>query len=116
MGASETGGTICVWVIDPDLKLIRTESISWDYKDYPYLNQQLRSLGKFRSGSDTMRINDSEAILVDDEGLLHGNLTRWVWVGYPYPLAGIGIILGNRGEHACSTRLTKEFLTRRVLF
>ena len=45
-----------------------------------------------------MRIDDSETLYVDDEGLYAENQRFFTWDGYPKPLAGRGLILGTDEE------------------
>lgn len=101
-------------VIDPDLRTVREERFEWQKGDYDALNSNVYRLGKFDC-FDSLRITPVDRVYVDDDGLFKP-LTRWAWLGYGNPLAGIGVILGEQGEHTCSTTLTVEYVEQRVAF
>ena len=82
-----------------------------DYREiYPLINAHL---------FDVIRINRSNDLYVDDEGLL--TLTEeskfFLIKGYPQPIAGSGLILGHNDEgESISTDLTIEQVITTITF
>ena len=66
---------------------------------------------------DVIRIDDREAIFVDDEGLLKMPRYFFKYEGYGQPLAGRGLVLGNDDEgETIATKLTADAVRARVAF
>ena len=66
---------------------------------------------------DVVRIDDSETLYVDDEGLYVENQRFFTWNGYPNPLAGRGLILGtNEDGESIDTDMEPEDVEKLVTF
>lgn len=66
---------------------------------------------------DCVRIDERNAIFVDDEGLYRDDQRFFQFRGYPQPLAGRGLILGNDREgETVSCTLTLADVKGRVTF
>ena len=64
-----------------------------------------------------VRIDDSETLYVDDEGLYVENQRFFTWNGYPNPLAGRGLILGtNEDGESIDTDMEPEDVEKLVTF
>jgi hypothetical protein len=65
-----------------------------------------------------IRISRTEVIFVDDEGLIVDKPQAFFsFKGYPQPIAGRGLILGEDGEGECAaTKLTLDEVKARVSF
>lgn len=59
--------------------------------------------------------DDTEALFIDDEGLLHEPKPLFKWASYPQPLAGRGLILGENDEGDCvATKMTLDDVKAQV--
>lgn len=75
------------WIDSPN-RLIREVDYDGDFKS---ISRDWLKCDYF----DVVRLEDMDAIYVDDEGLMNGNQHGWFGlVGYPNPLKGYGLVLG----------------------
>lgn len=69
---------------------------------------------------DVVRITRTDAIFVDDVGLLRAEnefMPFFLWDGYPNPLAGNGLILGSdENGNSAEPTVTHEWVRKRVEF
>ena len=67
---------------------------------------------------EIVRINDTEDLYVDEEGLLrHDPIGAFRFKGYDQVLSGHGLVLGNDGEgDSVDTTLTVEYIRDQVRF
>ena len=98
-------------LINPTLRTVQTVELSNDYRDiYKHIEADL---------FDIIRMDRHNDLYIDDEGIITANeQTRFFMIaGYPHPLAGNALILGNTPDgESTSTTLTVEEITNRVCF
>jgi len=89
------------YLIDPETKTITEVTHNGDYKEiYRFIGADC---------FDCVRIDYRNGVFIDDEGLLNGQRYFFKLRGYPQPLAGKGLILGNDEEgETVSSSLTMD--------
>jgi hypothetical protein len=65
-----------------------------------------------------VRLARREVLFVDDEGLLHDKPQAFFsWHGYPHPLAGRGLVIGEEGDgESAPTEFTVQEVRAKVTF
>lgn len=105
-------------VINPANKTVTEAEYHGDFKElYPLLSYADFEVDCF----DIVKIDDSETIFVDDNGLINNNGNRhgffYVKGDYPVMLAGKGVILGTDADgESIATSLTTEQVKQMILF
>ena len=96
-------------LIDPFTETVEVVDYSGDWEDIGGL-LECRYF-------DVVRIDDSETLYVDDEGLYEENQRFFRWDGYHSPLAGRALILGTDEEgESIDTDMETEDVEKLVTF
>ena len=100
-------------LINPEVRTITEVEHNGDYKQiYEYLQ-----CGTFTAVGIEHKDGASNAIFVDDEGLLNDPRFFFLYKGYNQPLANNGLILGSDEEgETVGTTLSLEHVKSRVRF
>lgn len=103
-------------LIDPVAETVTEVDHSGDYKEiYHFLSDEMHGLEV--DTFDAVRINDSDTIFIDDDGLLKDPRYFFKWQGYEQPLAGRGLILASDQEgETIGTELSLDYVKRHVSF
>lgn len=106
-------------LIDTYNREVREADFDGDYRSiYKLLSTPEHEVGTF----EAVGINEHERVFIDEEGLLKADddpeiIKFFVWKGYPQPLAGNGLILGEdeTGE-SVATQLSLDYVREHVSF
>jgi len=97
------------FVIDPTAQTITEAEYHGNYRE-------IYTLGGFDC-FDLVRLDGENGIFVDDEGLFKSDQDFFGIKGYPQPLAGRGVVLGNNMEgETIAPTVTKEWLEQNIVF
>lgn len=96
------------YLIDPfERKVSLVDSPTWDFEA---IRDQIGC-----DYIDAVRIWEGDRIWVDDEGLLNLDLDRFCVTGYPFPIAGKGLVTGVDGAGvATDPIINKEVLEKKI--
>ena len=103
-------------LIDPVTQTVTVVDYSGDYREiYALLSDKDHGLDV--TAFDCVRLNATDAIYIDDNGLLNDPKYFFMWKGYAQPLAGRGLILATDVEgETIGTNLNLKWVARQVSF